>query len=188
MLHHQRSALGVKFPHRHTVRGVQGVGRFGPAAARDNFPCCRVPVMPVDLAGRPPTRRDPSTHLPPRRWAGRHQRLPANYRTRSRSRSGKLSRSRRLPEPRALPGRRWSRSCRVGLKPDGFRDGTGSCDPFPNGSHSNPERHLVRVRRICRGSSRPGRATFTIRRGLSGAGRGARRSAGKMCNDRVVKW
>jgi hypothetical protein len=163
----------VEFPHGHPIGGVRSAPRFTPAAARDNFPGCRVPVVPVDPAGRPPSRRDPSTCLPPRRWAGRHQRLPANYRPRFRPRSGKLSRSRRLPELRAPPGRGRLRSCRNRLKPDCSRDGRCERDPFPNGPRPSPEKRLVRGRRICRGFTRPGRATFTIQRGLSAAGRGA---------------
>ncbi len=49
------------------------------------------------------------TH-PPRRRAGRHRRLPATIDHAPRHRSGKLPGTRRLPEPRAAPGRRTPRT------------------------------------------------------------------------------
>ena len=106
----RRSGRGVP-PRASKQRSAQGLAvRTGVESRRLPLPVANRLCRSIPKRGHPSVTRSLTTHLPPRRRAGRHRHLPANYRPQVWRRSGKLSRSRRLPEPRASPGRRARRT------------------------------------------------------------------------------
>ena len=134
-----RSAVpAAKFPHGHPIRGHQLVPRFRPAAECGDFPCRCSPFVPVDSEERPPFDASVNDLPSPEALGGKTPAPPANYRPHFRRDSGKLTRLRWLPEPRAWPGRRMPRTRSDRPEPIPSRVGFHPRNPFPNGLRDGP--------------------------------------------------
>jgi hypothetical protein len=145
---------------------------FIPAPKRAVSPVCSVRFLPLELVMQPSTLVAIFNESPVPLGAGRED--TGTYQPTIDHETGGIQE--KYPEPANCPNSTHCLDAESGdCVPDGLppRTHVGRCsrDPFPNESCGRARCCEVRGGRICPVKRRPGRATFTIRPGMSNPGR-----------------